>query len=342
VITILGDLIPKTVGAVQNQRIAGFMAYPLFFVDRLLAPAHWLVSLLVTPVVRALTGGKSELAEVPTREEMRVALTLAHAAGTLHSVDVAVAQEALHFSTIDLRDIMTPRVDMTAVDETCTVAEGLKIMKETGYSRLPVYRDSPDQIIGVVLVKDLVRELDALFGGRLDVEHWGSSLVVDYLREVAFFPETKSVVDALGEIRKERSHLAVCVDEHGGTAGIVTLEDMIEELIGDIRDESDPDQSSDIIKRGDGYIIISGRARLDVLAELSGSAIDELGLSEIDATTVGGLLMERLGRPALVGDEITVGPLTISALRVLRNRIKLMRVELQQQEAGSEQRPAAG
>jgi putative hemolysin len=323
VITVLGDLIPKTVGAVRNQQIAALTAFPLHWLDRLLTPLHVVVGVLVTPIVRLLTGGRTSAEDVPTREEMFAALTLAHASGTLHSMDMAVAKEALHFSQIDLRDVMTPRVDVAGIEESQSLGAALRLMKQTGYSRLPVYRATLDEITGVILIKDMITVL----AGEAEegvAQEWFNEPVAGHVREVAYYPESKSVVDALAEIRTLRSHLAVVVDEHGGTAGIVTLEDILEELIGDIRDESDPDHSIDIVSSGEGWLIATGRARVDSVPALA--ALAENG--GVDSTSIGGLLMEKLGRPAVVGDIVELdGGAKVSALKVHRNRIKLVRVE---------------
>jgi putative hemolysin len=174
------------------------------------------------------------------------------------------------------------------------------------------------------------------------------------MRTVARYPGTKGVDEALAELRHERTHLAVVVDEHGGTAGVVTLEDILEELVGDIQDESDSAHSADVVRRSGGVLLVTGRARLDALPELE--AVD---LGETEAQTLGGLLMERLGRPAIVGDSIYLPPkpgyqggepangqhgegngqpgggpetapatgVRVTALKVLRTRIKLLKVE---------------
>nr|MDQ3024235.1 hemolysin family protein [bacterium] len=331
VITVVGDLIPKIVAAVRNQQIAALAAFPLHWLDRMLTPLHAVVGLLVTPIVRLLTGGHSSISEVPTREEMFAALTLAHAGGKLHSMDVAVAKEALRFSTLDMRDVMTPRVDVTGIADTGSLGEALQLMRQTGYSRLPVFHETLDNITGVVLIKDMVSLL-ADEAASATAREWFREPVSANVREVAYFPESKSVVDALAEIRVMRSHLAVVVDEHGGTAGIVTLEDILEELIGDIRDENDPDHSIDTVSRGEGFLIVTGRTRLDNLPELAHIVMD----GQVDATSVGGLLMEKLDRPAVVGDSVEIDGLKISALKVHGNRIKLVRVDYTPEEVEAE------
>lgn len=330
---IFGELIPKSFAALNAQRFAAFATLPLYYLSFLLTPVNIAIDLIANPIVRLLTGGRAQHEQVMSREEMATALMLARASGRLHEMDAEVAAEALEFSQKDLRDVMTPRVDVAAVPDTATAGEALEQMSERGFTRLPVYHGDMDEVRGVLLAKDLIRDSTraAGAGGRAYSE-WTKTPVEGLLRRVLQLPATKSIVEALDELRADRSHLAVVVDEHGGTAGIVTLEDILEELVGDIQDEYETEQEIDIVRRGPGFIIASGRARPDLLEVLAvdeaGSPLPEFSLPQVDATSLGGLLMERLGRAVKVGDSLDLGPLRITALKVVRNRIKLLRIEL--------------
>lgn len=323
VLTLLfGELIPKTLTTLNSWRIARLVTYPLAALIWLLTPLNWLLGMLVMPLVRLLSGGQQRAEYVLTREEVGTALTLALAGGQLHRTDAAVAREALRFSEKNLADVMTPRVDIVAIEEGATVGAALSMMTQSGFTRLPVYRGSLDEIVGALLLKDLVRRSLRWERGHSPEERWVDEPVAPQMRQVAHFPLTKSIVETLAEIRQLRLHLAVVVDEHGGTAGIVTLEDILEELVGDIRDETDHDHSVDVLERGAGWAIVTGRARLEQLPELAG-----VDFSDDEAATVGGLLMERLGRPAVVGDQVELGAVRITALKVLRTRVKLLKIE---------------
>lgn len=323
-ITIFAELMPKTVAAIQTVKTAGLVTYPMYAMNTLLTPLNWAIEKLVMPVIYLITGRRQGMEQLAIkRADVRTALRLAHAGGELHSIDMAVAYEALHLSTRDLADVMTPRVDIVAVDDNCTVGEALQLMSDSGFTRLPVYAADLDDIRGVLLLKELVRvSLRAAQGGRDPEDNWTRLPARSYRRSVAHLPETKSVVDTLGIMQRERVLLVVVVDEHGGTAGIVTLEDILEELVGEIQDESDPSLSADIVRKTPEYSIVTGRARLDQLRELRGQ-----DLGELESSTIGGLVMERLGRPAVVGDEIELNGVRVSVLKVLRTRIKLLRVE---------------
>ena len=348
VIIVVCDLIPKTLGAVRPEAYARFVTWPIAIFDKVFIPVHWLMGLTVTPLLRLLTGGRTEMDKAPTLEEVRTMLSLAHAGGHVETADVKVAQEALRFSSKNLQEVMTPRVDVVAVPDTATVGHALTTMVESGFSRLPVYHEDIDRITGVLLLKDLVAlSLKSAKDGRDPQDTWAKEPILPLMREVVSYPGSKGVTETLAELRHERTHLAVVVDEHGGTAGVVTLEDILEELVGDIQDESDSAHSADVVRRSGGVLLVTGRARLEALPELE--AVD---LGDTEAQTLGGLLMERLGRPAVVGDSIYLPPkagyigatgettgeireaapdeprgLQVTALKVMRTRIKLMRVE---------------
>ena len=320
--TIFGELVPKTIAAVDSSKLALRLAVPLNAVQVVLTPFTWLLEKMIMPIVRLLAGGRTVMDATLSRAELHTALAIAHASGQLHITDAAVASEALHLSQRKLSDVMTPRVDVVAMAEDGAVGEALSEMNRSGFSRLPVFSGDLDHIIGVLFLKDLVRiSLNAAEGGRDPLDAWTELPARPYMRLAIHFPETKSVVEALSEMRIGRYQLAVVVDEHGGTAGIATLEDIIEELVGEIHDETDEGRA-DIIRSGDDYMIVSGRTRIEQIAWLRDADIEDA-----ESNTVGGLLMERLGRAVRVGDSIEVGGYRITALKVLRTRIKLLKIE---------------
>jgi putative hemolysin len=323
-ITVFAELLPKTVAAVDTVKAAKFVTFPIYVMDMLLTPINWTIGHVIIPLVYLMTGKRQ--GDKPygvNRADVLTAISMAYAGGELHHADLRVASEAVRLSTKDLADVMAPRVDLIAVPSDCTVEECLKLMLESGFSRLPVYQADQDEIIGVLLMRDLVRA--SLHGHAVDEvppSVWTDLPALPHMRSVLHLPATKSIVDSLALMQRERTHMAVVVDEHGGTAGIATLEDILEELVGEIRDESDPVAGVDIVRRAKDHTIVTGRARLDQLPELASA-----DLSGMESTTVGGLVMERLGRSAVVGDSIDAGTTRIKVLKMLRTRIKLLRVE---------------
>ncbi|MFN0144893.1 MAG: hemolysin family protein [Dehalococcoidia bacterium] len=209
------------------------------------------------------------------------------------------------------REIMVPRIDVVAADVEESVEEVARLVNERGYSRVPVYRDNIDNIVGIVYAKDLLRVV--FNGGR-------TRKLADLAREPRFIPESKRLDDLLREMRATRTHLAIVVDEYGGTAGLVTIEDLLEEIVGEIEDEYDvAAPRTEVIS--DDEALVDGGATTDVLKELFGFDIE----SE-DFDTVGGLLMTHLGRLPQVGDQVAVGGLNIRVLSMAGRRVKRMRI----------------
>ena len=319
-ITIFSELLPKTLAALNTRKFAQAVTYPLYICNILLTPVNVLTEKVVLPMIHLLTGGNTKSEQKIQRDELATAISLARTGGGQHSKDIAMAHGAMGMAQRDLEDVMTPRVDLVAIADNATAGEALQQMLDSGFSRLPAYGKDLDDISGFLLMKDLVRL--SLRGAADSNNGWSASPVKPLLRKIAHLPETKGVVETLSEMQRQRVHLVVVVDEHGGTAGIVSMEDILEELVGEIVDESDKDGSMDVLRQGESYLIVSGKARIGQLPELH--SFDTKGY---EASTVGGLMLEVLGRPAVVGESIEVDGAKITAVKVLQNRIKLLRID---------------
>jgi putative hemolysin len=210
------------------------------------------------------------------------------------------------------REIMVPRIDMAAVDVEDTVADVAAIVNERGFSRIPVYRESIDDIVGIVYAKDLLRAMTS-GGGR-------ERTLRDLLREPFFIPESKRLDGLLTEMQTTRTHLAVVVDEYGGTAGLVTIEDLLEEIVGEIEDEYDVSRPPMEVVSDDEVVIDAGMPT-DVLDELFDYRVE----SE-DFDTVGGFIIHQLGRLPSVGDEVRVDGLAIRVLSMSGRRVRRLRI----------------
>jgi CBS domain containing-hemolysin-like protein len=188
-------------------------------------------------------------------------------------------------------EVMTPRNDVMAVQNTATIDELERVIAETGHSRIPIYEDSIDQIIGVVLARDLWR---ARFDRRQHSE------LQEFIRQVPFVPQSKNLENLLRDMQKEGSHIVVVLDEYGGTAGVVTVEDILEEIVGEIADEHEP-AAAEIQQHEDGRVMLTGRASVAELNEVC-----DLTLPDHQYTTVAGYIMGSLGRPAIEGEMVKV------------------------------------
>ena len=229
-------------------------------------------------------------------------------------------QSIVDFSDTLVRDVMTPRPDVVAVSHESTLDEIRAVVKEEQYSRIPVYSDNLDNIVGVIFVKDLIRLWDER----------PTSRVVDRLVRPAYFvPETKYVADLLKEFQVRHVQMAIVVDEYGGTAGLVTLEDLIEEIVGEIRDEHDV-ETEPIVEEAHGVFLVSGRVDIDEVAERLGVRIERQGFA-----TLGGYLLAELGRVPAAGESFAVGHLEIEVVEAERRRVTRVRLRRQTDEANA-------
>ncbi|MCL6643694.1 MAG: hemolysin family protein [Dehalococcoidia bacterium] len=212
------------------------------------------------------------------------------------------------------REIMVPRIDVAAVDITATVGEVAAVVTERGFSRVPVYRESIDDIVGIVYAKDLLR---AMADGGKDRP------IRELVREAYFIPESKRLDELLTEMQARRTHMAIVVDEYGGTAGIVTIEDLLEEIVGEIEDEYDVARPAvEVISPGE--VVLDASTSTDALRELFGVEVE----SE-DFDTIGGFLIHHLGRLPAVGDEVEVDGLTLRVLSMSGRRVRRLRISRQ-------------
>jgi CBS domain containing-hemolysin-like protein len=214
------------------------------------------------------------------------------------------------FSERLVREVMTPRPDIVGVRAEATLDELRTFYREQGYSRIPVYKDSLDNIVGMVFVKDLITRAD----------HDVSTPVTAIMRPAHFVPETKRVPDLLRDFQRNQIQLAIVVDEYGGTAGLVSLEDLLEEIVGEIRDEYDVETEPFVEEPGGAYVV-SGRAHVDGLAERLGLEIEGEGFE-----TVGGYLLSRIGRVPAKGETFDLGDLQVEVLDAEHRRIHRVRL----------------
>lgn len=213
--------------------------------------------------------------------------------GALQADEGSMLLSILHLDELQVQDIMTPRTDITAVESTSTIAEAVEAITESGHSRIPIYLDNRDNIVGVVYSKDLLREALRPESHSLPV---GS-----VMRQAFFVPETKNVLELLNEFKTKKTHMAVILDEYGGTSGLITIEDVLEEIVGDIEDEHDAPKEADVTILDNGGALIAGRAYLEDINDALGTKLES---DEVD--TIGGLLSHIAGRLPMPGEEFTL------------------------------------
>lgn len=308
-IIFFGGVLPKVVAASYPKFVAGLIAGPLYVLHRILRPVCVVLQILIiTPAVRLLMPPEHAACPV-SHEELQELLEHSAAQGLLAPAESLLLREVVELGTIKVREVAVPRVDMVVFDITADRHAFLDLVRERGVKRIPVYRDEPDNLVGVLHARDvLVKQDDPL---------------EDLVQPVSFVPETKPLDRLLREFQQTGRELAVAVDEYGGVTGLVTLKDVIAEVVGDVLDpgESAPELVRQI---GDDVYLVSARLSIREWAEVFGHRFADTGVD-----TIAGMITSRLGRLARVGDTLKLLNLVFTVTKVHRHRIVEVKIERQ-------------
>jgi putative hemolysin len=300
---VFGELVPKRVALHSTEKIALFVATPVSFVARLFKPLIWLLS-RSSDLVLKLCGIDPKASREDISEEELVDLVTGHKALTEEERDIV--EEVFNASERLVHEVMVPRTEVDFLDANLPVIDAIRVAVEKAHSRYPVVRGNSDEVIGFIHVRDL-----------MDPEYSGKSLpIMDLVRPIIYLPGTKGVLPALSEMRAQRQQIAIVLDEYGGTDGIVTLEDLVETLIGDIHDEYDVQTSEVSNQTRTGDYEIDGLISLEDLAEQIGVEIPE-GPYE----TLSGYVMHSLGRIPDVNDVIHLDGVRLTVLSMEGKRV---------------------
>lgn len=308
IVLIFGEVSPKSIAKESPEKFAMFSAPLLRVLVFLLTPFNFLfkqwkkfLSLII----------KSEEDGGITEEELLSIVEEAEEDGGINEQESMIIQNAIDFTEQEAIDVLTPRIDITGVSTTATKEEIAKIFTETAYSRLPMYEETLDHIIGIIYHKDFY---NYVYNTDKDIS--------EIVKPVIFIPKSKKIGVLLKELQQKKSHIAVVLDEYGGTVGIITLEDILEELVGEIWDEHD-EVSQDIEVKSEKECLVSGNANLEKVFEILNLESDE---EHIKALTVNGWLMDILGRVPKENDSITYKDFTITVLEMDENRVEKVQI----------------
>jgi CBS domain containing-hemolysin-like protein len=309
-VVICEVLLPLVIISRDPERVLEFLLPPFQPVARALSP-------ITVPVVRAIANARRSTEPASPDEEVNAAnesataySSTAEQEGIIQGEERRLLQSIVDFGDTLVREVMTPRPDIVAIREGATIGDVRALFREQEYSRFPVYRDSLDNIAGFVFVKDLV----ALDAGA------DASPITPLLRQAVFVPETKRVPELLKQFQRQQTQCAIVVDEYGGTAGLVTIEDLLEEIVGEIRDEYDV-ESEPVMDEGHGRFVFSGKVNIDEVAERLGVQIEREGFE-----TLGGYLLAHLGRVPTVGERFDLDGMSVEILEAERRRISKVRI----------------
>ncbi|HEV7506806.1 MAG TPA: hemolysin family protein [Thermoanaerobaculia bacterium] len=311
---VLGEQAPKTIAIRKAESASLLIAFPLFVFYKVTYPAIWLLNHAANALLKLIGVAPADEGEMAhDEEELRLLLSSGNAA-QLSTQKREQLDNIFELSHRLARQIMLPRQDVIYLSTTRTLAENLRIARRSGHTRFPLCEGDLDHVIGLIHIKDIFhrdRNLRSL---------------QEVAREISFVPETLELDRLLKRMRTERFHLAAVIDEYGGVSGVVTLEDVIEEIVGSIQDEFDVEKP-EIQSLGDGVYRVSGGMLVEDLEEAL-----KVELSDRDEDTIGGVVLSELGRNPAVGDKVEVGPVSIEVLEVQHNRINTVAVTVQQPE----------
>jgi putative hemolysin len=323
-VLIFGEIIPKSFAKVFAERIAIFsmgLVLTFYYVG---FPVVWVLSELADYIIRFVSKG-TKVAPLITEAEIEFMVNEGEKAGVIQDLKRDIIEGAFEFDETKVKEIMTPRPDLIAIPDDMPVNEILDIVVQSGHSRIPIYKKQKDHIIGLLLAKDLL-----VLSQKKEGENRATAR--DFLRTCLFLPESKSIMEAFKELKRTKSHLAVIIDEYGGTAGIVTMEDILEEFVGEIQDEFDKEEE-EIIPIGEGVFEVSGTIHIEEFLDFFDLTEESLGERyEEDIDTLSGWITQLIGQLPKKGQTVRIGPLYLEVLSTSNRRIEKVRVQLKEPE----------
>ena len=320
-IVVFEHLVPLLIVRRNPERVLILLLPSFNVIARIVKPVTLSLVGLISTLRRERSGADQEGGGAEPEENGEAAhayLEAGEQEGLLEREERRLIESIVDFSDTLVREVMTPRPDIVAVRSDATLAEVRQLFAEQEYSRMPVYEETLDHILGFVLVKDLVRLWDTPPTDRV---------LAALTRPAHVVPEAKRVSDLLKEFQRQQVQAAIVVDEYGGTAGLVTIEDLLEEIVGEIRDEYDV-EAEPVQEEGEGVLLVSGKVDIDELAERLGVTIPREGFG-----TVGGYVLARLGRVPAAGERFELDGVRVEVVEAERRRVTRVRVQRSHQES---------
>lgn len=312
-ILVFGEITPKNVASKNAEKMALAYIGVISFLVTLLTPVIFIVNTVAKFVISIFNKNGDDNNAV-TEEELRAMVEYSHEEGVIENEEKKMIVNVVDFGDTVAGDIMVPRVDMVMVDEKSSYEEILQVFREERYTRIPVYEETPDNVIGILNVKDF-----------LLIEDKENFVMKELLREPLYTYEYKKTSALMMDMRKTGANIVIVLDEYGITAGLITLEDMLEEIVGEIRDEFDADEDEGITKVSDLEYLIDGSTNLDDINDRIG-----LSLSSEEYESIGGLIMEKLGRLPVEGEIINFDNIVLTVKKMDHARIEKVCLKLKQ------------
>jgi len=310
-VLIFGEITPKTLAAQNAEKTSLKVVSIINFLTNILSPALYVILKLTNALVNLFGSNTKDIRPFVTEEEIKMLVTVGQEEGVLESEEKKMIHNVFEFGDELVKNVMTPRMDMIALPFTTTYSELIEEFKSSQYSRIPIYEDIRDNIIGIIYLKDLF-----FYSG--DINEFN---LKELLRKPIYTYELKNTFELFNELKNQHLQMAIVLDEHGGTAGIVTIEDLVEEIVGELRDEYDQGEF-EIEALKDNEYLVSGRMKIEEVNEAL-----EVELVSLEFETIGGFVTGALGRMGLVGDKIQINNVQFEIIKMLKNRIILLKLK---------------
>ena len=321
-VLIFGEITPKTMASLKAEKIALNYAKTIYAIMVIFTPLIFILDFLSGGILRLFGVDPDKRDDSVTEEDLRTIVEAGHEDGVLEPEEHKMINNVFDFGDHQAKDIMVPRVDMCFLKLNATYEDFMNLYREEKFTRIPVYEETRDNVIGILNVKDLI-----LYDKSQEFH------VKDFLREAYYTYELKNTSELMMEMRKNSISIAIVLDEYGATAGLVTLEDLIEEIVGDIRDEFDEAEAEEVQKLGEREYLVEGACKLEDLNDMIG-----LGIESEDYDSIGGIVIEALQHLPSENEEVTLENGTrLIVEKIDKNRIEKLHIYLPELEEDSDE-----
>lgn len=300
------DIIPKTVAIRRAETLVLVTAWPIYLVMICLTPVEMVLRWFAFPFVKTFGGRMPEHGPFISEEDLRFYIEASEKEGVIEKEEKEMLASVFKFGDTLVREVMTPRPDILAIEDSEPIEKAIDLIKDSGHSRIPIYESNIDNVLGIIYAKDLLSARD----GNLR----------DYMRSALFIPETKKVDELLHQMQSNRTHLAIVVDEYGVTSGLVTMEDLIEEIVGEIHDEFER-RVKNLEQLDEHTFLVDGKLAVDEVNRVVG-----IDLPTDESDSLGGLVFGRLGKVPAVGDMVKFDGTNVFVERLHRRRVTRLKI----------------
>lgn len=315
-VLIFGEITPKTAATSYADKLSLLYARPIWFIMTILTPVIIVINFLASGVMFILGLKNKAAGNTFTEEELRTIMDVSHEEGVIEEEEREMINNVFDFGDAEAKEVMIPRIDMCMVDVESTYEELIDIFRENKYTRLPVYQETSDNVIGIINIKDLI-----LYRNGDDFS------IRDYLRDVYYTYEYKKLSELMTEMRKDSVNITIVLDEYGAAVGLITIEDLLEEIVGEIRDEYDYDEEDSFKEIAPCEYIVDGQIKLDDVNDRL-----DLALVSEDYDSLGGYIIGSLDRLPTKGDKVDAGKVTLVVDSMDKNRIDKVHIYIESED----------